>query len=516
MPSILFPPKQSSPIVGQKKIPTPPALPQNFSRFQPNVDELVAMRRRLRPVDHQQSATNFSQKARIVSNQKIRQNPIHNKSKIRYSKNVVSSESDASEVESKHSSASARSTRFQSRQKSLSPILPQNFPRNHEELHKQGHHEHSGVPNLLTTHLVDGLSGVATKSQTDESYREFFGVLSKRFREFTGSEGANVLNFFNTFDHLAKMYEMNANQKLTALKKLLGGTALKTYQSLPEHIQDNYQLLKQKFISNFTEISRPDKARRAYEERKQKKDESDENFFTDLWALGKLAWPQLPDDTLRDDMTYRFVYGLQDDIQEKVYMFGVAANLQEARERAVNAEIGLQMFKKSSQKVLVNVSSSGQLNSTHMNKNDDNLDREIKRIRQDLDKLLDRQQSGGNIQSPNRFNSEQQMSHQNAPQQRHFRPSFNSGQGRINFPHVSSNVPRQLLKAIFISQLFRLARLNSSLNLFSLRLKIILDKLIARGYNILLLKKAFKSFCAKCNIISFSDGSFLNHCNFPY
>jgi len=86
----------------------------------------------------------------------------------------------------------------------------------------------------------------------------------------------------------------------------------------------------------------------------------------------------------------------------------------------------------------------------------------------------------------------------------------------INFPHVSSNVPKQLLKTIFITQLFRLARLNSPLNLFSHRLKILLDKLIARRDNMLLLKKVFKSFCSNCNIIPFSDGSFPNKCNFPY
>ena len=84
----------------------------------------------------------------------------------------------------------------------------------------------------------------------------------------------------------------------------------------------------------------------------------------------------------------------------------------------------------------------------------------------------------------------------------------------INFPHILSNVPQQLFKAVFTSQLFRLTRLNSSEKLFSNRLKIVTEKLISRGYKKCFLKNVFDQFKINNNIC-FYNGSFLNKTIFP-
>lgn len=196
-------------------------------------------------------------------------------------------------------------------------------------------------------------------NQNVSSYSEFIKVLTKRYREFNATDSQNVLNFFSTFENLASVFNVFPHEKLLALQIILGGVALRTYQSLPSHIKNNYQLVKEKFLASFTDLSRPDKARRAYEERKQKSHENVETFFLDLWDLGKLAWPQKSNEELCDDMNYRFVYGLTNDIQEKIQILGMPPTLEDARERALNAEIAIQLKQKNSTPILVNVAERG-------------------------------------------------------------------------------------------------------------------------------------------------------------
>jgi len=223
----------------------------------------------------------------------------------------------------------------------------------------------------------------------NENYKQFSTLVTKRVKEFTGQQNQNILDFFNTFDHLARLHDLRMSEKLTALQVLLGGTALRTYQSLQFDIQRDYDRLKQKLISCFTEVNRPDKARCLYESRKQEPNESVEKFFAEMWGLGRLAWPNWSDDQLRQDMTYRFVYGLSDEIQERVHLFGYPNSPEEARERAVNSEIGLGLKSKSTP-ICVNKASYNSFNRNPHHENSlvqqllekfDNMEKEIKLIK---------------------------------------------------------------------------------------------------------------------------------------
>ena len=86
----------------------------------------------------------------------------------------------------------------------------------------------------------------------------------------------------------------------------------------------------------------------------------------------------------------------------------------------------------------------------------------------------------------------------------------------INFPHFSSNIPLQIFKSVFVSQLYRLLRLNSNNILFQNRLKILIDKLIYRKYPINLLRHVFNKFLSLHNTYRFFDGSCFRHCKFTH
>jgi hypothetical protein len=86
----------------------------------------------------------------------------------------------------------------------------------------------------------------------------------------------------------------------------------------------------------------------------------------------------------------------------------------------------------------------------------------------------------------------------------------------INFPHFNSNIPLQIFKSVFVSQLHRLLRLNSNNMLFQNRLKILVDKLLYRKYPINLLRHVFNKFLSLHNTYRFFDGSPFSICKFSY
>jgi len=95
-----------------------------------------------------------------------------------------------------------------------------------------------------------------------------------------------------------------------------------------------------------------------------------------MWDLGRLAWPNWADDQLRQDMTYRFVYGLSDEIQER-------------EKFRKNSEIGLGLKSKSTP-ICVNKASYNSFNPNPYHENAlvqqllerfDNMEKEIKLIK---------------------------------------------------------------------------------------------------------------------------------------
>ena len=86
----------------------------------------------------------------------------------------------------------------------------------------------------------------------------------------------------------------------------------------------------------------------------------------------------------------------------------------------------------------------------------------------------------------------------------------------INYPHYTSNIPVQIQKGVFTSQLHRLLRLNSNHQSFQNRFKILVDKFLTRKYPVTFLKHIFTKFHALHNESRFFDGSCFNQCKFLY
>lgn len=209
------------------------------------------------------------------------------------------------------------------------------------------HQNETKIPQKVTCDLNAKNSNGNLQNLRGEKFENsgFIKIIQKRFTQFNGT-GEDVHEFFALFDHLSELYEATNLEKSIALQIVLSGTALKVFRSLPKHAQNNYSSIKQKFISIFSPINHPIKLREAYEERKQNSNEKVDTYFVELWTLGKLAWPDWSDEKLQEDMTYRFVRGLNSEIQERIFLLGNPKNLEEAKERASNAEISL-TYKKS-------------------------------------------------------------------------------------------------------------------------------------------------------------------------
>ena len=67
----------------------------------------------------------------------------------------------------------------------------------------------------------------------------------------------------------------------------------------------------------------------------------------------------------------------------------------------------------------------------------------------------------------------------------------------INYPFLDGNIPKNQSYGVFISQLVRFARINSSYNRFILDCKNLVDKLIRQSFNPAALRKRFEVFIDK-------------------
>ncbi len=79
----------------------------------------------------------------------------------------------------------------------------------------------------------------------------------------------------------------------------------------------------------------------------------------------------------------------------------------------------------------------------------------------------------------------------------------------INYPFLDGNIPKNQSYGVFISQLVRFARINSSYNRFILDCKNLVNKLIRQNFNPAALRKRFEVFIDKYFDIWGKFGEFL-------
>jgi hypothetical protein len=84
-----------------------------------------------------------------------------------------------------------------------------------------------------------------------------------------------------------------------------------------------------------------------------------------------------------------------------------------------------------------------------------------------------------------------------------------------NFPFSSSNIPRRIQYAVFISQLFRFSRICSNSSLFSSKVKNLVDKLISQGYKKSYLRIMFHKFVSNPKLKDSLCYTYIKQCIFP-
>ena len=65
----------------------------------------------------------------------------------------------------------------------------------------------------------------------------------------------------------------------------------------------------------------------------------------------------------------------------------------------------------------------------------------------------------------------------------------------INYPDLSSNIPRNPSYGVFTSQLIRYCDINNGINNFINDVKALVNKLIKQNFDIQVLKSKYKRFC---------------------
>ena len=67
----------------------------------------------------------------------------------------------------------------------------------------------------------------------------------------------------------------------------------------------------------------------------------------------------------------------------------------------------------------------------------------------------------------------------------------------LNFPFLSSNIPSGPSYGVYISQLIRYARCCTHHTDFGYRHKLLMDRLLSKGYEVIRLRNSFQKFCGR-------------------
>jgi len=119
--------------------------------------------------------------------------------------------------------------------------------------------------------------------------KRFLRRCSSRFELFYGGSHAEILEFFENFEHLAKRYDAKNSDKVRALVELISGPALRVYNKMIIADQQSYREIKSTIINQLVVQDNPYAARKTYNTRKQNIKESVDEFFTDLQRLATIA-----------------------------------------------------------------------------------------------------------------------------------------------------------------------------------------------------------------------------------
>lgn len=128
---------------------------------------------------------------------------------------------------------------------------------------------------------------------------------------FTGRETWKV--WFTRFKDIAKRQGWDDDEKLDILlPKLQGEAGSFVYDQLSSKVRNNYQLLKKELKNRFRQVENPKTFSAVFAARRQKANESVENFAADLKKIYDKAYARRDPRTREEDLLRKFLDGLQD------------------------------------------------------------------------------------------------------------------------------------------------------------------------------------------------------------
>lgn len=96
----------------------------------------------------------------------------------------------------------------------------------------------------------------------------------KRFTKFTGKTENEINDFFEDFEHLAKIHEASRADMVRTLTELLTGPALKVYNSMDHNDRESYSMLKSTIYKKIVLNDNRTITRARYKKRTQSSNES--------------------------------------------------------------------------------------------------------------------------------------------------------------------------------------------------------------------------------------------------
>jgi len=111
-------------------------------------------------------------------------------------------------------------------------------------------------------------------SKLQKSTKIFADICFSRLKRLSGSKENKAQEFFETFEHLAKLHRVPIDEQASTLAEMLIGNALKMYKNLNQQKQESYPELKSALVQNFVLKDNPILIRSTYNKRRQAQNES--------------------------------------------------------------------------------------------------------------------------------------------------------------------------------------------------------------------------------------------------
>ena len=134
-------------------------------------------------------------------------------------------------------------------------------------------------------------------------------------QSFYGYNTENPREFIGRFEHYAKLNELDGNSKITTFALLLRGLARLWFENLSDGDKTTWQNVKTKFETKFTDNTQKWISHQMLDSRKQRPEESVENYLAEILTLADRLKMTEP------DIMQAIIRGLQPALKGSVIMF---------------------------------------------------------------------------------------------------------------------------------------------------------------------------------------------------